>query len=191
MRIGLITDTHLPSTRTRLWDEVHAAFAGVDLIWHGGDIVQLSVLDELEELAPTRAVKGNHDHGLVDARLAHTQWLDVDGIRLAMVHDIEPEDDPVDEIRRFHLGGRHADVIVSGHTHYERLEHRDGVLFVNSGSATHPHWTSLRLGTVGILEVGPAGVRAEIVRLGELDGLRNPGVAMHFDGTSVHRGAAG
>ena len=45
----------------------------------------------------------------------------------------------------------------------------------------------LRLGTVGILEVDATGVRAEIVRLGELDGLRNPGVAMRFDGAAVER----
>jgi predicted phosphodiesterase len=47
MRIGLLTDTHLPSTIRHLWDEVKTAFAGVDLILHGGDIVTPRVLDWL------------------------------------------------------------------------------------------------------------------------------------------------
>jgi putative phosphoesterase len=187
MRIGLITDTHLPAARKRLWDEVHTVFAGVDLIWHGGDIVWPMVLDELEEIAPTFAAQGNNDVGWKDPRLARTQWLDVDGYRLAMVHDMEPEDEPIEMLWRQYLGGRRADVMVTGHTHFERMDFRDGVLQINTGSAIHPHLWSTRLGTVGILEVDSSGIRAEIIRLGELEGLRNPGVAHRFDGTTVHR----
>jgi putative phosphoesterase len=187
MRIGLITDTHLPAALKRLWPEVHAVFAGVDLIWHGGDIVWPSVLDELEEIAPTFAARGNNDVGWNDPRLAHTQWLDVDGYRLAMVHDMEPEDEPIDQLVAMYLGGRRADVIVTGHTHFERMDLRDGVLQINTGSAVHPHLWSTRLGTVGLLEVDRSGIRAEIVRLGETEGLRNPGVAHRFDGQSVQR----
>jgi putative phosphoesterase len=187
MRIGLITDTHLPAALKRLWPEVHTAFAGVDLIWHGGDIVWPSVLDELEELAPTFAARGNNDVGWNDPRLARTQWLDVDGFRLAMVHDMEPEDEPIDRLVATYLGGRRADVIVTGHTHFERMAFRDDVLQVNTGSAVHPHLWSTRLGTVGILEVDGSGIRAEIVRLGETEGLRNPGVAHRFDGNSVQQ----
>jgi putative phosphoesterase len=187
MRIGLITDTHLPAAQKRLWPEVHAVFAGVDLIWHGGDIVWPSVLDELEEIAPTFAARGNNDVGWKDRRLAHTQWLDVDGYRLAMVHDMEPEDEPLDRLVAMYLGGRRADVIVTGHTHFERMDFRDGVLQINTGSAVHPHLWSTRLGTVGLLEVDGSGIRADIVRLGETEGLRNPGVPHHFDGTAVRQ----
>ena len=48
MRIGLLTDTHLPSTIRDLWDEVRTAFTGVDLILHGGDIVTPRILDWLD-----------------------------------------------------------------------------------------------------------------------------------------------
>lgn len=185
MRIGLITDTHLPSALKRLWPEVTAAFAGVDLIWHGGDIVWPSVLDELEEIAPTFAARGNNDVGWKDPRVKHAQWLDVDGYRLAMVHDMEPEHEPIEVLRKLYLGGERADVMVTGHTHFERLDWRDGVLQVNSGSPTHPHLYSTRLGTVGVVEVDASGIRAEIIRLGESDGLRNPGVAQRFDGEHV------
>ena len=66
MRIGLVTDTHLPSTIRELWDEVRVAFAGVDLILHGGDIVSPRVLDWLDDIAPTRAARGNNDGGWED-----------------------------------------------------------------------------------------------------------------------------
>jgi putative phosphoesterase len=185
MRIGLITDTHLPAELKRLWAEVHEAFRGVDLIWHGGDIVLPSVLDELEEIAPTFAARGNNDVGWKDPRVAYTQRLEVHGVRLAMVHDMEPEDEPIDVLIDQYLGGIGADVIVTGHTHFERIEFRDGVVQVNSGSAVHPHLWSTRLGTVGIVEVDSSGVRAEIVRLGETEGRRNPGIPYRFDGQQV------
>lgn len=55
-------------------------------------------------------------------------------------------------------------VISDTHTHRERLDFRDGVLQLNSGSAVHPHLWSTRLGTVGVLEIGGGELRARIVR---------------------------
>lgn len=187
MRIGLLSDTHLPSGLKRLWDEVAIAFTGVDLIWHAGDIVLPSVLDQLEETAPVMAARGNNDHGWDDPRVADQQWLDVDGVRLVMLHDTEPEDEPLDVIRKRYLKGRHADVIVTGHTHFERLDWRDDVLQVNPGSPTHPHLWSTRLGTVAVVEIAGGTVRAVVRRLGETPGLRNPGVEYAFDGRAVER----
>lgn len=187
VRIGLISDTHMPAARATLWEEVALAFTGVDLIWHGGDIVWPTVLDELELIAPTFAARGNNDGAWKDPRIADVQWLDVEGYRLAMVHDMEPEDRPVAELRDRYLGGERADIIVTGHTHIERLDWREGTLQINSGSATHPHLWSTRLGTVAIVEITTIGPRAEIIRLGESEGLRNPGVAHRFDGGQVAR----
>ena len=132
MRIGLVTDTHLPSTIRHLWDEVKEAFAGVDLILHGGDIVTPRVLDWLEEIAPTLAVEGNNDGGWEDPRMKDIQWLDLEGWRVAMIHDMEPEERPIAKLRDVHLKGEHADIIITGHTHYERLDYRDGVLQINT-----------------------------------------------------------
>jgi len=76
---------------------------------------------------------------------------------------------------------------VTGHTHYERMDFRGGVLQVNSGSPTHPHLWSTRLGTVAILDLAPGSLKASIVRLGETEGRRNPGIEYSFDGESVSR----
>jgi uncharacterized protein len=186
-RIGILSDTHMPAELKVLWDEVRLAFAGVDLILHSGDIVHPMVLDQLEAWAPVVAAVGNNDVYVRDARVAVTQWLDVDGFRIAMVHDMEPEDEPIDELCRKYLRGERPDVIVTGHTHYERMDFRDGVLQVNSGSPVHPHLWSTRLGTVALLDLEPGSLRAKIVRLGETDGRRNPGVEYTFDGATVAR----
>jgi putative phosphoesterase len=175
MRIGLLTDTHLPSTILELWDEVKVAFASVDLILHGGDIVTPGVLDWLEDIAPTLAVRGNNDDGWDDSRMQTIQWLDLEGWRLVMLHDMEPETRPLAELRQRYLGGNQADIVVTGHTHVERLVYRDGVVQINSGSPTHPHLTSTRLGTVGLLDLFPGALSARIIRLGALPGLPNPG----------------
>ena len=188
MRIGLLTDTHLPGERRALWDEVRDAFEGVDLILHGGDIVMPSVLDWLEEIAPTLASRGNNAMGWDDPRGKDPQWLDVEGIRIAMVHDMEPETRPIAELRERHLAGEHADIIVTGHTHVERLEYRDDVLQINSGSPIHPHLWSTRLGTIGMLEIERDSVVARVSKLGETPERRNPACERHFD-LHAHREA--
>lgn len=180
MRIGLLTDTHLPSTIRELWDEVREVFTGVDLILHGGDIVSPRVLDWLQEIAPTLAARGNNDSGWDDPRVQDIHWLNFEGWRLAMIHDMEPEERPIEELKRFHLQGQHADIIITGHTHFERLDYRDGVLQINSGSPTHPHLWSTRPGTVGLLDLAPGKMTARIIRLTETPDLANPGKELFF-----------
>ena len=62
MRIGLISDTHIPVAAPKLWPQVFDAFRGVDLIMHGGDLMVPDVIDWLEEIAPVLAVEGNGDY---------------------------------------------------------------------------------------------------------------------------------
>ena len=178
----------MPGSLREMWPEVGAAFAGVDLILHSGDICHPVVLDQLEHWAPVLAARGNNDlFGPEDPRVADIQRLDIDGFRIAMVHDMEPEDEPIEDLQRKYLRGAEADVMITGHTHFERLDWRAGVLQVNSGSAVHPHLWSTRLGTVAILETAPGVLRARITRLGDTDGLRNPGIEYEFDGQAARR----
>ena len=176
MRIGLIADTHLPSTIREPWPEVAEAFRDVDLILHAGDIVTSSVLDWLERIAPVLAALGNNDFDLDDPRVKPTHTLDAEGWRIGMLHDVTSGvqvDVPVD-------------VLVSGHTHYERLALLDGVVYANSGSPTLPHHQSTRLGTVGLIEVDADRLTAIVVRLGDGPSkggavLPNPGVELRLE----------
>jgi len=180
MRIGVISDTHMPYGGIALWDEVDVAFRGVDLILHAGDIVHPLVLDRLQEIAPVLAARGNNDYGIVDSRIEDKQVLELHGRRLVMVHDMEPEDRPIEYLRRAYLTDMPADIIVTGHTHVERLDFREGVLQLNPGSATLPHLQKYRLGTVALLDWSERGIEARVLRLGHSEGLPNPGVEYSF-----------
>ncbi len=121
-RIGLIADTH------GLLRPAAAEFLqGSDLIVHAGDICDRPVLDALEAIAPTIAVRGNNDRGAWADALAESELVEVGGVVLYVIHDIAAIDlDPEA------AGVR---VVVSGHSHKPSAEERGGVLFVNPGSA--------------------------------------------------------
>lgn len=176
MRIAVISDTHLPSLirdPDGLGPQLAAFLAGADLILHGGDVTRPSVLEWCEQFAPVLVARGNNDD-FEDRRMASRQILDVEGWRIGMVHELRPEDRPVDVLIEEALAGERVHILIGGDTHVERLEHRDGVVVLNPGSPTLPHHREYRLGAAAMLEVTPAGMRAEVVALGETPGMRNP-----------------
>jgi len=189
MRIGLVADTHLPSVIRRLDDlgpEPRAFFETVELILHAGDVTAPSVVDWCEQFAPTLVAEGNND--LFDhpgMRRAHV--IEQDGWQIGLVHSLRPASRPIAAILEQELGGRQVDVLVSGDTHRETLELRDGVLLVNPGSPTLPHHREFRLGTVGLLEVTPEALRAEILVLGHSDRAPNPGIPQQLTLTQKRR----
>ena len=185
MRIGLLSDTHLPSFVRHLdglGPEPARFFSSVDLILHGGDLTSPTVLDWLEQFAPVVCATGNNDP-IPDPRCQEVQMLEAEGWRIGIVHSLAPEERPVSELQKNFPEA--VDIMVGGHTHLERLEHRDGVVLVNSGSITFPWNKELRLGTVGLLELAPGRLHAEIILLGHTVGRPNPGQAMTLD---VHSG---
>lgn len=170
MRIGLISDTHI-SKRGELWPQVFDVFDGVDAILHGGDVWAPVLLDELEELAPVRVARGNGDLGQQDSRLEDRCVMSFDGVTVAMLHDFptpahRPPELILDRARQ-RFPDTSPDVIVYGHTHIEAVDWIDGLLCVNPGSPTLPHNRSLRLGTVGFLNIDAGGVRPELWQLTE------------------------
>ena len=183
MRVGIISDTHLPGMIRRLDElgpEIGDFLSSVELILHSGDIVSWSVLDWCEQFAPVVAARGNHD-GEGDPRVAPTQFLELAGWRIGMIHELWPESAPVQTLREHFFGGAELDIMVAGDTHVERLEYREETLILNSGSAVLPRNRETRLGTVGLLELEPGRLRAEIVVLGQTEGRPNPGVARHLE----------
>lgn len=169
MRIGLLADTHIPVDATELPPQIAEVFRDLDLILHAGDIYDLSVLDELERIAPVLAAKGDDDSEstLLDPRVKQRQVLRLEGQTLWLVH-FKPFYYPTGPRR---AGGSTApkeddppDIIVYGHEHCPIVRRPMGVLFVNPGSSTFPDYQA-RLGTVGILEVNSGEARVDIVQL--------------------------
>jgi putative phosphoesterase len=121
-RIGLISDTH-----NLVRPEALAYLAGCDAIIHAGDICNEAVLDALMQIAPVTAVRGNNDTGDWAASLPTHATLTVQQVKILVVHDIaDLGDDP---------RGEGIGVVVSGHSHKPSIVERDGVLFINPGSA--------------------------------------------------------
>ena len=183
MRIGLISDTHLPSlmrTPDDLGPQLREFLSTVDLILHGGDVVRPYILDWCEQFAPVIVSTGNND-SFDDPRMEKVQILDIEGWRIGMVHELRPEDRPVQVLIDSALGGERVDILVGGDTHVERLEYRDGVIVMNSGSPTLPHHREFRLGTAALLDITPNRVHAEIVHLGHSEGSPNPCIPRHLE----------
>lgn len=122
MRIGLISDTH-----GLLRPEAVAFLQGCDHIIHGGDIGAVSILDALRLIAPVTAVRGNNDKEPWAKAIPKNELIRLGAICLYAVHDIADLDiDPV---------AAAVDVVVSGHSHKPNIAKRDGVLYINPGSA--------------------------------------------------------
>jgi len=148
--IGVISDTH-----GLLRPEVHEAFRRVDRILHAGDIGSPEILKELQSIAPVTAVRGNNDKGGWARSIPERERLRILASRIYMIHDVK-ELTSLREVAVF-------DVVISGHSHRPSIETRDGILFLNPGSAG-PRRFSLPV-TVVKLVVGGAAVNAEIVEL--------------------------
>ena len=178
MRIGILSDTHLPNTirdLSGLGPEPEAFFSSTDLILHGGDLTSPIVLDWLEQFAPVLCSTGNND-SIPDPRCKDLQLVDIAGWRIGLVHALGPPNRPIRELQKVFPSP--VDIIVSGHTHQEVSEFREGVVLLNSGSITFPRNMELRLGTVGLLELAPGKLQAEIQVLGHTPGMPNPSQGM-------------
>ncbi|MDG2277828.1 MAG: metallophosphoesterase family protein [Pseudomonadales bacterium] len=180
-RIGLISDTHIPEARATLWPQVYDAFAGVDMIFHAGDIHELFVLDELEKIAPIWAARGNGEDGgggrptqPEDERVKYAWLLEIEGLWVGLTHYVPvPERPPNFTMARWverFFPEQKPDVIVSGDTHREALEWIDGIYCVNPGSPTYPHNYDTQYGTIGFLELDAGKADASVWLLND-DGI--------------------
>jgi putative phosphoesterase len=149
-RVGLISDTH-----GLLRPEATAFLRGCDHIVHAGDIGHAELLDQLSSLAPVTAVRGNNDRGAWAEALADTEVFKIGEVPLYALHDLTQLDiDPV---------AAGVQVVVTGHSHKPVVEHRDGVLYVNPGSAG-PRRFRLPI-SLAELTIRGQDVSARIVRL--------------------------
>jgi hypothetical protein len=147
-RIVVLSDTHIRrGSARRLPDAVYGALVRADLVLHAGDVLVPEVLDELGGFAPVHAVLGNNDLELA-GRLPERLELDVDGVRIAMVHDSGARKGRPARLRRLFP---EADVVVFGHSHLPVDEEGvDGQRLFNPGSPTERRMAPTK--TIGVLE---------------------------------------
>jgi uncharacterized protein len=134
-RLLLLADTHVPKRARDLPPQVWEAVDDADLVVHAGDWVDLALLDRLEDRARRLvAVRGNNDHGPFVERLPEVATVEVDGLRIGVVHETGP------------AKGREArcstqypdlDVLVFGHSHIPwDTTSETGLRLLNPGSPT-------------------------------------------------------
>lgn len=120
--VGVISDTH-----GLVRPEAMEALRGCDRILHAGDVGSPEVLETLGVLAPVTAVRGNVDRGPWAEALPATEVAEIGDTFLYLLHDLAELDlDPA---------AAGFGIVVTGHSHQPKAEHRDGVLYLNPGSA--------------------------------------------------------
>jgi hypothetical protein len=151
MRIGVVSDTH-----GLLRPEVAPALAGVDRILHLGDVGKISILRELERIAPVIAIRGNVDRDGPCGELPETEVVLEEGRYIYLLHDLNT----------LHLDPAAAKfaAVLYGHTHAPNIYKKKGVRYFNPGSCG-PRRFQLPI-TVGVLTIeSNGGIEAEIIPL--------------------------
>lgn len=150
LRIGVIADTH-----NLLRPEALAALRDCDRLLHLGDIGKPEILDALRELAPLDVVRGNNDRDAWADDIPETLTLEIGGKRLYLIHDLKQL--PIDP------RAEGIDMVLAGHSHKPLHEVRDGVLYLNPGSAG-PRRFKLPI-SLAILRIGDGRIEAELIDL--------------------------
>ena len=151
-RIGLISDTH-----GLLRDSAVDALEGTDVIIHAGDIDTPDIIDALKKIAPVFPVRGNMDRPPDGVGLPKYEIVEMDGISIYVLHDLYQLDlDPA---------AAGFKVVVSGHSHRPKIKYKDGVLYINPGSAG-PRRFKLPI-SVGMLEIQDGRITPRIIELHE------------------------
>lgn len=122
MRIGIISDTH-----GLLRPEAEKALAGVELIVHAGDVGSPDILTGLKAIAPVLAVRGNVDTGAWAKELPITTVVEAPGASISVLHNLRALD--------LRPGSAKFNFVICGHTHQPQQTERNGVIYLNPGSA--------------------------------------------------------
>jgi len=160
MKIGVISDTHIPERALDLPKEIYAAFKDCELILHAGDLISIDVLKSLEKICPVTAVVGNMDSPEVRIRLKEKEIISVGNFKIGLIHGKGHPKNLLDFIKG--AFNDKLDAVVFGHSHTPLNEKKEGVLYFNPGSPTDTLFSPCR--SYGILEIG-SDIKGTIVKI--------------------------
>ena len=135
MKIAVLSDSHIPTRLGAIPGRVYEICAESDLILHSGDMVDMSVIIDLERFAPVKAVYGNMDPYDITRRYPEILELELEGIRICMTHGSGARFGIENRIlKRFN--SRNPDIVIFGHSHVFNNDIKDGVLRLNPGAVS-------------------------------------------------------
>ena len=158
--IGLIADTHVPKQSRCLPKRVFEIFESADYIIHAGDLVELAVIDELEQIAPVLAVHGNMDGLEVNTAFPTLNSMKVFDWKIGVMHDPDIAFGLAKSIEIAQQNG--FNVFVCGHTHIANISWENNILYINPGSATNPS-SPFNKPSVGLLKITKEAIVPQIV----------------------------
>ena len=160
MLLGVISDTHIPNRVAALPKQIFAHFKSVDLILHAGDITDYAVIEELEYLAPVKAVMGNMDGPDIQIRYPEKQIIKVKNFTIGLMHGIGAKSTVIQRVFNA-FKGEDVDCIVFGHTHQPFQQLLDNILVFNPGSPTDKRGNKFY--SFGLIELKRTYIQAKII----------------------------
>lgn len=156
MRIAIISDTHLPRGRRRLPARCVEEIRRSELLLHAGDVSTVEALDELRSIGPPlQAIHGNVDEPALQQELPATLTFELQGVRIAMLHDAGPARGRLERLRRRFPS---VDLVIFGHSHLPLLASApDGFQIFNPGSPTERRLAPSV--TMGLATISDARIR--------------------------------
>ena len=162
MLIGVISDTHIPERASKIPEVIFEIFKGVDMILHAGDLVSPDVLEELEQIAPTKCSQGNMDRAY-GVKLPKNIFLEIEGVKIGLNHgEVYPRGDT--QQLKYIAMEMGVEVLISGHTHWSFIKEVGDVLLLNPGSPTVPRLSDP---SIMLLEINNKKIDAQIVKIGD------------------------
>ena len=161
--VGLISDTHIPVRARDIPKKVFEVFDKVDFIVHAGDLVEMSVIDELEQLAPVLAVYGNMDGPEIRGKLPKLNSVKAFDWKIGVIHD--PRALFGERKMREIAKKNDFNVLVYGHTHNSSIKWEENTLFINPGSPTNPLPHFIAKPTVALVRITKEKITPAIIQI--------------------------
>ncbi len=162
MKIGVISDTHIPERAKEIPQEILDAFKDVQMIIHAGDLVDAGVLEQLKKVCKNvKAVWGNMDPAQVRNKLPEKEILLLGKYKIGVMHGRGAPNKLVEMMYSAFKEDK-VDIIIFGHAHSAMNEKKKGILFFNPGSATDKVFSQYN--SYGIIEISDK-IDAKIIKL--------------------------
>jgi len=164
IKIGVISDTHIPQLADNLPQELVDELAKFDFIIHAGDFEDINTLKSLQRINRVIAVSGNMDSKEIKDKLKQKEIINVDHHKIGVIHGWgDPHKIAKTVLQEFKNDG--VQCVVFGHSHQAFNEIIDGVLMFNPGSPTDTIYAHFK--SYGVLETHPTGIKGEIIKIRE------------------------
>jgi putative phosphoesterase len=159
MRIAIISDTHMPRGDRRIPASCLDRCRDADAILHAGDLIDVPVLELLRGLGPPlHAIHGNVDTAAIRALLPARVEVELDGVRIGMIHAAGPA---AGRLSRLRTAFPRCQAVVFGHTHMPEHGEQDGFQMFNPGSPTERRRAPLH--TMGLARIADGAIAFELL----------------------------